>query len=174
MQGPGSIKAGSVSCMVLGLESRRAQEYRGLCILPPVKEGRRVQVCDRAFLCGPPERPLCEAVKVKPGLCWKLQDVIDARARTPAQESCLLSGTSPREKCIAADKAGRSWRSEEPSKPSDISYRRFRVCVSALLWPNVFPMLWPSDTFPMKYHCAIVCWKYVICLLILLLQGDYS
>lgn len=27
------------------------------------------------FLHEGPERALCEAVKVKPGLCWKLQDV---------------------------------------------------------------------------------------------------
>jgi hypothetical protein len=41
-----------------------------------------------ASLHGDTERPLCEAVKVKPGLPWRLQDAGDARVyRIPAEES---------------------------------------------------------------------------------------
>lgn len=39
-------------------------------------------------LCGSPERPLHEAVKEKPGLCWIPQDVTDASLGIPAKETC--------------------------------------------------------------------------------------
>ena len=41
------------------------------------------------------ESPLHEAVKVKPGLCWRPQDVRDAKKKL--QTEC---GTSPRERSV--------------------------------------------------------------------------
>ena len=64
---------------------------------------------------GDPERSLCEAVKMKPGLPWRLQDVGDARA-----VGHLLRRAANREwkqpkrmKWFTVNKAERSWRSEE-------------------------------------------------------------
>lgn len=53
---------------------------------------------------GGPERPLCEAVKEKPG--WRVQDVTDTRAvgyllRKAASRKCSLL---KRKKCVAVDK----------------------------------------------------------------------
>ena len=38
------------------------------------------------------ERPFCEAVKLKPGLPWRPQDVRDARAVGPLQGELLTGG----------------------------------------------------------------------------------
>lgn len=51
----------------------------------PVKESWKARRVSVKSLHGHLERPLCEALKVKPGLCWRRQDVGDARA---AKESC--------------------------------------------------------------------------------------
>ena len=52
-------------------------------------------------LCGGPERPLCKAVKVKPGLPWRPQDVRDARTMGTCQGELLSeSGTSPGERSM--------------------------------------------------------------------------
>ena len=37
---------------------------------------------------GGPERSLCEAIKLKPGLPWRPQDVGNGRAMGSAEESC--------------------------------------------------------------------------------------
>ena len=53
---------------------------------------------------GGPERPLCEAVKMKPGLPWRPQDIGDARAAR-----CLLRSYREgveREKFVTVCKAG--------------------------------------------------------------------
>lgn len=48
---------------------------------------------------GGPERSLDEAVKVKPGLLWRPQDVKSCQSRgIPAEESSDGCGTSPKER----------------------------------------------------------------------------
>ena len=76
-------------------------------------------------------RSLCEAVKVKPGLPWRPQDVGDARAM-----GCLWRQPE-RKKCV--NKA-ESWRSKEHF---DIRHgaAEFEVCwVSILLWSSTFSL----------------------------------
>ncbi|XP_076774696.1 LOW QUALITY PROTEIN: sex comb on midleg-like protein 2 [Arvicanthis niloticus] len=66
---------------------------------------------------GGQERPLHEAVKVKPELYWRPQEVGDDRAVGYCQgELHTGSGTSSRDTCVAVKKAGRA----EPSDPLDI------------------------------------------------------
>jgi hypothetical protein len=77
-----------------------------------------------------PERPLCEAVKVKPGLPWRLQNVGDARP---------LRYLSMTKKRVEVNKAERSWKSEHHF---DISLGRCRIWslpswFSVLLWSNI-------------------------------------
>ena len=52
---------------------------------------------------GDPERSLCEAVKMKPGLPWRLQDVGDARAvGSLLRRAADREWNQPkREKCVA-------------------------------------------------------------------------
>ena len=61
------------------------------------------------------EVPLCEAVRLKPGLPWGPQDVGDARAvGSLLRRAANREWNQPkREKCVAVKKAERSWRSEE-------------------------------------------------------------
>jgi hypothetical protein len=62
----------SFSHMVLALELRIEQRGYGSSLCD---EGKARYVFFRGGL----ERPLCETVKVKPGLPWRPQDVVDAR-----------------------------------------------------------------------------------------------
>ena len=61
------------------------------------------------------ERPLCEAVKLKPGLPWRPQNVGDARAiGYLSRRAANREWNQPkRKKCVSVNKAERSWRSEE-------------------------------------------------------------
>ena len=66
-----------------------------------MKEQRLKKTADarhvsRVFLNGDLERPLCETVKVKPGLPWRPQDVGEIKVvRTCQGELLTGSGTSP-------------------------------------------------------------------------------
>ena len=69
----------------------------------------------RVTLNGGLERPLCETVKLKPGLLWRPQDVGDAKAvgdlsRRAADREWNQPSSK---KCVAVSKAERSWRSEK-------------------------------------------------------------
>ena len=61
------------------------------------------------------ERPLCEAVKLKPGLPWRTQDVRDAKIMgyLPRRAANREWNQPKRKKCVAVTEAERSWRSEE-------------------------------------------------------------
>lgn len=61
------------------------------------------------------ERPLCETVKVKPGLPWRTQDIGDARVvEYPLRKAANRQLTQPkRKKYVAANKAENSWRSAD-------------------------------------------------------------
>lgn len=101
-------------------------------MLRKAAEGRSVK---GSSLHAGPDRTLCEAVKVKHGLCWRLQNVGDARAvGNLAEDPKTGNRSNLRKKCVAFRKAGR----EEPSKPFDHLTRNYRIwtfpCwVSALL-----------------------------------------
>jgi hypothetical protein len=64
---------------------------------------------------GGPEGPMHKAVKVKPGFTWSLEDFGDARVLVylPRRAGSREWNQPKREKCVAANKAKRSWRSEE-------------------------------------------------------------
>jgi hypothetical protein len=49
---------------------------------------------------GGPEWPLCETVKVRPGLPWQPQEVRDARVIGYLLRRAANSGTSPRERSV--------------------------------------------------------------------------
>lgn len=103
------------------------------------------------FLHGSPERPLREAVKAKPGLCWRSQDVGGARAMNVRQgELHAGSGGSPRERSVllSARLEGRSQLSPSTSGTElqdlefalmgfDLAWVHFsslRPCPSLLEW----------------------------------------
>lgn len=69
------------------------------------------------LLHGGSERPLHQSVKVMPGQCWRPQDSLDA---TVMGYLSWKTGTSPRDKCVAVNKAKRRWESEEHT---DIRHR---------------------------------------------------
>lgn len=60
---------------------------------------------------GSPERPLHEAVKEKPGLCWIPQDVTDVRVlgylpkKAADQNQFAMWNQPKREKCAAVNRA---------------------------------------------------------------------
>lgn len=64
------------------------------------KESRCGQMCVRVSLHGGPERPLCDAVKVEPGLPWRPQHFEHNRVRYLPEELLRGSGTSPRERAV--------------------------------------------------------------------------
>ena len=79
------------------------------------------------------EKPLCEAVKMKPGLPWRPQNVGDARAM-----GYLLRGAANKElnqpkriKYMVLTKAGRSWISEKHSDKQH-GNAEFGICHSRL------------------------------------------
>lgn len=59
---------------------------------------------------GDTERLLCKAVKVNPGLCWRLQDAGDARVmgHLPRTAAKMVWNQPKREKEVAVIKAERS------------------------------------------------------------------
>lgn len=64
---------------------------------------------------GGPEKPLCEAEKVKPGSPWIPPDVGDARivVHLSRRAANRQYNQPKREKCIEMNKAERRWKSEE-------------------------------------------------------------
>ena len=76
---------------------------------------KKNQACIRVSLNGGLERPVCEAVKLQPGLPWKSQDVADARARGYLlRRAADMEWNQPqRKKCVLVSKDKRSWRSEQ-------------------------------------------------------------
>lgn len=67
----------SFGCVVLTLEKDRG---KGLQTLPPwLRKGSKAKCLEGQSLPGSPQKALCESVKVKPGLCWRPQDVRNSR-----------------------------------------------------------------------------------------------
>jgi hypothetical protein len=62
-----------------------SQGYRKGIIKFPSSKAAEARYISRMSLHGGPERPLCEALKVKPGFHWRHQDVRDSRV-----SECLL------------------------------------------------------------------------------------
>ena len=75
------------------------------------------------------EKPLCQAVKVKPGLPWRPQNVGDARAMgyLPRKAPNKAWNQPRRKECSAISKAERSLRYEH----FDIRHRdaKFGICL---------------------------------------------
>ena len=67
-------------------------------------------MCGKGVLCESPERPLHEAVKVKPGLLQRPQDVGDERVlgHLPRKAVNRKWNQSMRKKCVAINKDERS------------------------------------------------------------------
>jgi hypothetical protein len=94
---------------------------------------------------GGPERPLCEAVKLKPGLPWRSQDVGGSIVLGfLSRKAATWRWNQPkREKCVAVNKAERSWSSEEhfDIRPGDAEFRvypaGFWSCFASVFSPCV-------------------------------------
>lgn len=73
-----------------------------------IKKDTRVRLVDQ-FLPGDPERPLLEAVTVKPELHWRHQVVENAKklGYLPKITTDKLWNQPKREKCVATGKSGR-------------------------------------------------------------------
>ena len=88
-------------------------------------------------------RPLHEAVKLNPGISWRIQDVGNVRVmRFLMNKATNREWNQPkRNKCVAVNKTKRSWRSEECF---DIRHggAEFRVSQPGFLscFGPVFPM----------------------------------
>jgi len=86
------------------------------------------------------ERPLCQAVKMEPGLSWRLQDVADPRVMGYLlRKAANREWNQPtRKKCVAVNKAERNWRFEEHF---DVRHgdSEFGVC-TADFWPCFGPV----------------------------------
>ena len=104
-------------------------------------------MCQRSLNGGLVERPLHEAVKLKPGLPWKTQGVRDVRVWDTCRRELLMgSGTSPRERSVlhAVNKGKHGWGPEELF---DIRHKNteVRVCPTGFLscFGLVFPIYAP-------------------------------
>ena len=100
---------------------------------------------------GIPKRPLHETVKVKPGLCWKLQVVGDDKViGYPPKKSFNWRGKQPeREKYVSVNKADRRRRSKEWF---DITHRDAEFGV----WSAGF---WSCVGLRFPYHALFYpCW----------------
>ena len=101
----------------------------------------------RVSLHGGLEWPLCEAVKAKPGLSWRPQNIEDDRAMgyLPRKVANREWNQPKRKKCAAVNKAERIWR---PEMCFDIRHEdsEFGVC-PACFWsffgPRVLPCAVP-------------------------------
>ena len=107
------------------------------------------------------ERSLHEAMKVKPGLAKRPQDVRHARAvgNLPKKTGKREWNQFKRKKCVAVNKAERSWRSEEHF---DIRHgdTEFGVCPAGF-WSRFgsvfpyyapFPVFWNGNAYPVPLH----------------------
>ena len=100
------------------------------------------------------EGSLCEAVKLKPGLPWRLHEVGDARAMgfLPRKAANREWNQPKRKKCVAVNNVEKSWRSEERF---DIRHgnAEFGVCPAGFrsCFGPVFPHSAPFPVF----------WKYL-------------
>ena len=98
----------------------------------------------------PSKEAMCEAVKLKPGLPWRTQDVRDARVvgYLPRRAANREWNQPKRKKCAAVSKAELSWRSEEHL---DIRHgdAEFGVCPAGFqsCFVPVFPHCAPLATF---------------------------
>lgn len=129
----------------------------------------------RASLNGGLERPLCEAVKLKPGLPWRTQDIRDARVMGYLRGELLTqNSTSPRrKKCVIVNKADQSWRSEN-ILTSDMEMQNVEIAqwVFSLSLTQYFLTVIPSLRFGKVMYISCHCMLQVCDLfLILISQG---
>ena len=116
---------------------------------------------------GVPERPLCEAVKVKPGLHQSPQDVGNVRAvrHWPRRALDREWNQAKKEKCAVGSQA----EGVGPSKSTDIRHKAigfgvlFAGCCSLVSMSSLCPHFFFLEWY--YRFCAFACWKYVICLL---------
>ena len=119
-----------------------------------------------------------KSVKVKPGLPWSLQEAGEPRDlfipltiqnHGIAAEESRYQGLEigQKGKGVAVNKPERSWRSE---KCFDIRHGD-----TVWNWPSWFSVLFGPvfsyyAPFPPIWNSMSICWKYVICAMILVLQ----
>ena len=155
-----AAELGSFSHMVLALESRIQDRVMGS---PPVtKKSCWDQACVRVSLHGGPERLLCEAVVVKPGLPWRSQDVGDARAvGFMLRKVANREWNQPkRKKYVAVNKAERSWSSHEcfDIRHGDAIWS-FPSCFFILLSSRIsslapFPPFWNGNVYSVPFYAG--------------------
>lgn len=103
-----------------------------------------------------------QAVKVKPGLPWRPQDVGDSRALGYLlRKAADREWSQPkREKCLVVNKSERNWRSEEcfDIRHGDIAFgvcpAGFLLSFFGLVFPHYapFPMFWNSNVYPVPLY----------------------
>ena len=109
------------------------------------------------FLHGGPERPLHEAVKVKSGLCWRPQEIADARVMgcLPRRiASRIWNQPRERERDVEINKAEGTWRPEEhfDIRHGDAEFgvcpASFQSCFAlAFLGSVSFPPFWNGNVY---------------------------
>lgn len=84
---------------------------KGLWDLPlQLKKAAEARHVTRESLNGGQERPLHEAVKVKPAMHWRLQDIRDAMGYLRRRAADGALNQPKRENCITVSSVGRSGR----------------------------------------------------------------
>lgn len=110
------------------------------------------------LLCGGSERTLCVSIKMKPRLCWRPQDVEDARVvRYMPRRVANRVWNHMRER-ISVNKAERSWGSEEhfDIRDEDAEFGVCSDCFGSCFGPVFllapFPPLWNANIYPVPLY----------------------
>ena len=144
----------SFSHMVLALESRIEEVVIESLWLRKASEARHMS----GVAChGGPERPLCEAVKMKPGLPWRPQDIGDARVMwyLPRRAANRVWNQPKRETHVAVNKAERSWGSED-IRHGDADFgvcpAGFQSCFGPVFPHSAPSSIWNNDVNPVLLY----------------------
>lgn len=119
-----------------------------------------------------PQRPLCEALKVKPGLWWTPHHVRDARSlRYLPRTVAYREFNQPKRVVCDRQQSKRT----EPSKHIEIKILDIIVCPAGILSYFGFILSQSISISPLwneTIQSASVCCKYLVCVFIF--TGDYS
>ena len=104
-------------------------------------------------------------MKVKPGLPWRPQDIGNARAMgyLPRRATNREWNQSKKKKCVAVNKAERSWRSEEhfDIRHGDAEFgvcpADFSSCFSLVFsYYAPFPPIWNSNVYSVPLYVGSI------------------
>ena len=138
--------------------------------LPEPKKAAEALHMSRLSLHGGWERPLCEAVKARPGLPGSPQEVGDSRVMgSLLRRAANREYNQPkRKKCVAVNKSERSWRSEEcfDIRHGDAEFETTHLIFGlALVQDFLIPPFWNGNVYSVPFIYS----KCVVCFLIFML-----